>query len=68
VLGGLLILNGCALIAVSLTQLLLPAYSYLVSRLAIVPELGELWMMVWLIVKGVRVPQDKQLYHPGMFE
>jgi hypothetical protein len=68
VLGALLILNGCALIAVSLTQLLLPAYSDLVARLAIVPELGELWMMVWLIVKGVRVPQDKRLDHRGMSE
>lgn len=68
ILGALLILNGCALVAVSLTQLLLPAYSDLVGRFAIVPELGELWMMVWLIAKGVRVPEDKRQDHPEMSE
>lgn len=61
ILGVLLLLNGCALVAVSLTRLLLPAYLDLANRLAMVPELGELWMMVWLMVKGVRVPTGEQL-------
>ena len=55
VLGILLILNGIAVVAVSLTTLLLPTYQDLVNRIAIIPELGELWMMIWLLVKGVKV-------------
>jgi hypothetical protein len=34
---------------------LLPAYLVAVNRLAIVPELGELWIIVGLLVKGVKV-------------
>jgi hypothetical protein len=55
ILGMLLIADGCALVAVSLTALLLPAYLDIVSRVAIIPELGELWMMAWLLIRGVRV-------------
>jgi Domain of unknown function (DUF4386) len=54
ILGVLLILNGVALIVVSLTALMFPAHLDTVSRYAIVPELGELWMMGWLLIKGVR--------------
>lgn len=53
ILGFLLLINGFALVAVSLTALLLPAYLEVVNRLAIVPELGELWTMGWLLIKGV---------------
>ena len=56
ILGALLILNGFAWVAVSLTAFLLPAYLDLVNRIAIIPELGELWMMAYLLIKGVRVP------------
>jgi len=48
-----LIADCGALVAVSLTALLLPAYLDLVSRVAIIPELGELWMMGWLLIKGI---------------
>jgi hypothetical protein len=54
ILGILLIADCCALVAVSLTALLLPAYLDIVNRVAILPELGELWMMAWLLIKGVR--------------
>jgi hypothetical protein len=54
ILGILLIADCCALVAVSLTALLLPAYLDIVNRVAILPELGELWMMGWLLIKGVR--------------
>jgi hypothetical protein len=54
ILGVLLILNGVALVVVSLTALMLPAHLDSVSRYAIVPELGELWMMAWLLIRGVR--------------
>ncbi len=55
ILGAWLIANGIALVAVSLTGLLLPAHLNAVNRVAILPELGELWMMAWLLIKGVRV-------------
>jgi len=54
ILGVLLILNGVALVVVSLTALTLPSHLDTVSRYAIIPELGELWMMGWLLIKGVR--------------
>jgi hypothetical protein len=56
ILGVLLVLNGFALVAVSLTTLLLPTYVDVVNRFAMIPELGELWMIGWLLIKGVRVP------------
>jgi Domain of unknown function (DUF4386) len=55
ILGVLLIINCFALVVVSLTSLLLPSYEDLVKRIAIVPELGELWMMAWLLIKGAKV-------------
>ena len=54
-LGVWLIADGFALVAVSLTGLLLPPYLDIVNRVAIVPELGELWMIAWLLIKGVRM-------------
>jgi hypothetical protein len=42
ILGGWLIPDGAALVAVSATELLLPAYLDVVSRSALIPELGEL--------------------------
>lgn len=54
ILGVLLLVNGLALTVVSLTTLLLPAYLDIVNRFAIIPELGELWMMLWLLIKGVK--------------
>ena len=54
ILGVLLLLNGLALIVVSITTLLLPAYLSIVNRFAIIPELGELWIMLWLLIKGVK--------------
>lgn len=54
ILGILLIADGCALVTVSFTALLLPGYLDVVNRVAIIPELGELWMMAWLLIKGVR--------------
>jgi len=53
ILGVLLILNGVALIVVSLTALVLPAHLDSVSRYAMIPELGELWVIGWLLIKGV---------------
>jgi hypothetical protein len=56
ILGLLLIVNCFAYVADSLTVLLLPSYSNVVSR-AISPALtGELWIMLWLLIKGAKVP------------
>jgi hypothetical protein len=55
ILGVLLIVNCFAYLAASLTSLLLPTYASVVSRVAIIPETGELWIMLWLLIKGARV-------------
>jgi hypothetical protein len=55
ILGILLIINGFAYVLASLTSLLAPAYAAVVNRFAFIPETGELWIMLWLLIKGVRV-------------
>jgi len=55
ILGVLLIVNCFAYLAASLTSLLLPDYASVVSR-AILPALtGELWIALWLLIKGAKV-------------
>ena len=55
ILGLWLIADCFALVAVSLTGLLLPSHLNVLNRVAILQELGELWMMAWLLIRGVRV-------------
>jgi len=55
VLGVLLIVDGGTSVVVSATALLLPQNLDIVSRYALIPELGELWMMAWLLVRGARI-------------
>ncbi len=55
ILGVLLIVNGFAYLAASLTSLVLPAYASVVNRFALIAETGELWIMLWLLIKGARV-------------
>ena len=55
ILGILLIVNGFAYLATSLTSLLLPTYAGVVSRFALIAETGELWIMLWLLIKGAKV-------------
>jgi hypothetical protein len=65
ILGVLLIVNCFAYVALSLTALLVPDYLGLVSRCAFPAQLGELWIMLWLLIKGAKVepagaaPQDQ---------
>jgi hypothetical protein len=55
ILGVLLIVNCIAYLAASLTWLLLPDYASVVDR-AILPALtGELWIALWLLIKGAKV-------------
>jgi hypothetical protein len=56
ILGVLLIIDSFALVVVSLTGLILPAYLDVVNRFATIPELGELWTMAWLLIKSVKAP------------
>jgi Domain of unknown function (DUF4386) len=55
ILGVLLIVNCFAYLAVSLTSLLAPSYASVVNRFATIPETGELWIMLWLLIKGAKV-------------
>lgn len=53
VLGVLLLVNGAAYVVVSFTGLLFPQWTNLVNKIAMVPELGELWIMLWLAIRGI---------------
>jgi uncharacterized protein DUF4386 len=58
ILGVLLIINGLTYVAISLTSLLPllpPTYVSVLNRYAIIPETGELWIMLWLLIKGAKV-------------
>ena len=54
-LGVLLILNCVGYVAASLTTLLLPSYANIVARVVMPTLLGELWIMLWLLIRGARV-------------
>lgn len=56
ILGFLLLINGLAYVILSLTSLLAPDYSPLLNRYALLPETGELWIMLWLLLRGAKVP------------
>ncbi len=56
ILGLLLIVNCFAYVAASLTSLLLPSYANVVFRAILPALLGELWIMLWLLIKGAKVP------------
>ena len=51
-LGGFLIANGLAYVAVSVTNLLFPPYANVVERWAFIPYTGELWIVLFLLTKG----------------
>ena len=53
-LGVWLILACFGYLASSFTSLLLPRYGPIVSQIAMVPEAGELAMILWLLVRGAK--------------
>lgn len=55
IFGILLIINGCAYLIVSLIGILFPLYLPIVNQWALLPETGELWIVLWLLIRGVRV-------------
>lgn len=58
ILGILLIVNGLAYVVLSLTWLLLPEYGNILFRASMPALLGELWIMLWLLIRGARVQQS----------
>jgi type IV secretory pathway VirB3-like protein len=52
ILGLLLLVNGGAYVAMSLTSLVMPDYGAVVARAALPALLGEVFIMAWLLVKG----------------
>lgn len=62
ILGVFLILNGVAYILHCLTHLLLPNYQALVFQIATpIWTLGEISIMLWLLIKGVKNKQKLSL-------
>ena len=55
ILGVLLLINGLAYAALSFTSLLVPDYAAIAWKIAFPALLGELWIMLWLLIKGARV-------------
>jgi len=53
-LGVWLILACFGYLASSFTSLLLPRYGPMVSEIAMVPEAGELAMILWLLIRGAK--------------
>ncbi len=55
ILGVLLLVNGFAYVVISLTSLLFPGHGSVVFNASLPALLGELWIMLWLLIKGVKV-------------
>ncbi|MGZ7093469.1 MAG: DUF4386 domain-containing protein [Candidatus Angelobacter sp.] len=54
-LGGWLIINGFAYVALSFTTLLLPQKAEMLFRIAIPALFGEVAFTLWLLIKGAKV-------------
>ncbi len=55
ILGVWLIINGFAYVALSLTDLLASQYGQMAFRIALPALFGEIAIMLWLVIKGVKV-------------
>jgi hypothetical protein len=56
-LGILLFIAGAAYVASSFTSLVLPPYGHFVGQIAMVLEMGELPIIVWLFIRGLWPPR-----------
>jgi len=66
ILGILLIVNCFAYLAASFTALLWPSYANIVFNASLPALLGELWIMLWLLIKGVKTQETPTAaYAPG---
>lgn len=61
ILGILLIIAGVAYVASSFTSIGFPEYRPLVSKIAMPLYFGEVPIILWLLIKGVKVPQPQAL-------
>jgi hypothetical protein len=64
-LGILLILNCFGYVAASLTSLLFPGYASVVSLVVMPTLLGELWIMLWLLIRGARMQPSGTAFYEG---
>ncbi len=62
ILGLWLILNGVAYLALSVIALMFPYYQSVAFRLALPFLLGELAIVLWLLIKGAKVPVPQTDY------
>lgn len=58
ILGALLVAEGCAYVAGGLVFILFPAWMPVVSRAMMPFAAGELLVIIWLLAKGVTVPNE----------
>jgi hypothetical protein len=56
-LGVLLIVNGAAYVVMCLTSLVVPEYAAIPGKYLFPALFGELWLALWLVIKGIRVPE-----------
>jgi hypothetical protein len=59
ILGILLMVAGCAYLTSSVTSIVLPAYSHVVSQATMPLLFGEFPMIFWLLIKGAKVSQPQ---------
>src|SRR5260221_717251 len=57
ILGVLLIVNAFAYPLETLTFLFQPRWGHAVSQWMLLPQFGELWFILWLLIKGA-VPKS----------
>ena len=55
ILGVLLIVNCFGYLAASLTALFLPSSARLVALIVFPTLFGELWIILWLLIKGIKI-------------
>jgi hypothetical protein len=55
ILGVLLIVNGVAYVVLSLAWMLVPAYGNVLFKAFMPALLGEIWIMLWLLIRGAKV-------------
>lgn len=59
ILGILLLVAGCAYLVTSAVSIALPDYRRIVSQLMMPLYFGEVPIIFWLLIKGVKVPRAK---------
>ena len=58
-LGIWLFINGFAYVVMSFTALLFPPYADIVTKIAYPALFGEIAFALWLLIKGIKVPEMK---------